>query len=135
MVNLSKETPILLPKQSERQTPEYLLLKEEVINDLDTIVGKSQDGEITDFELLAGAVNAWRKAVQNPILESTIQEEFRERRLLLHQTARINIAEQGDPIKKRYDPNYWLATPAIKKNPQAFLLDRIASLRNLFGSL
>ena len=38
-------------------------------------------------------------------------------------------------IKKRYNPNYWLATPAIKENPQAFLLDRIASLRNLFGSL
>jgi len=40
--------------------------------------------------------------------------------MALHQMARLNIAKQGNPIKKRYNPNYWLGTPAIKENPQAF---------------
>ena len=131
----SKETLTPSPKQTEEQTPEYLLLKEEVINDLDTVVRKSQDGKITNLELFAGAANAWRKAIQNQILKSAIEKEIRKRRVALHQMARLNIAKQGDPIKKRYNPNYWLGTPAIQENPQAFLLDRIASLRNFFGSL
>jgi len=135
MVNLSKETPTSSPKQTEKQTPEYLLLKEEIINDLDAAVRKSQDGEITNLQLFAGAANAWRKAIRNSVLKSAIEKEFRKRRLVLHQLAPLNIAEQGDPIQKRYNPNYWLGTPAIKENPQAFLLDRIASLKNLFGSL
>jgi len=137
MTDLSKnkETPTLSPKQAENQTPEYLLLKEEIIGDLDTAVRKSQDGEITNIELFASAANAWRKAVRNSILKSAIEKEIRKRRMALHQMARLNIAKQGDPIKKRYNPNYWLGTLAIKENPQAFLLSRIASLRNLFESL
>jgi len=135
MVNLIKEASTPSAKQNREQTPEHLLIKEEAINCLDTAVRKFQDGEITDLQLFASAANAWRKAIRNPILKSAIETEFKKRRLALHQTAPLNITKQGDPIKKRYNPNYWLGTPAMQENPQAFLLDRIASLRNLFSSL
>jgi len=129
MTKLNKETPI---------SSEHLLLKKEVINDLDIAVRKFQDGKATDLQLLqllAAAINAWKKATQNPILKPAIEKELRKRRMALHQMAQLDIVKQGDPIQKRYNPNYWLGTPAIQENPQAFLLDRIDSLRNLFGSL
>jgi len=137
MTNSNKETPAPLPKKTIEQTPEHLLLKEEVINDLDIVVKRFQDGETDNLQLLAGAVNAWEKANQNPILKLAIKKEIKKRRMALHQMMPlVNITKHGDPIKKRYNPHNWPKdTPGIEESSQAFLLSRIDSLRSLFEGL
>jgi hypothetical protein len=136
MTDLSKEIPASSPEKTIEQTPEHLLIKEEVINDLDIAVRKSQDGEIDNLQLLTGAVNAWEKANQNQTLKLAIKKEIKRRRLTLHQMMSLDIAKHGDPFKKRCNPYNWPKdTPGIEKNSQAFLLSRIDSLRSLFESL
>ena len=136
MTDPNKEAPTLSPKQTIEQTPEHLLLKEEVINDLDTAVRESKDGEINNLQLITSAVDAWEKANRNLILKSAIEKEMKKRRMALHQMMALDIAKQGDPTKKRYNPDNWQKnTPGIEENSKDFLLSRIDSLRSLFESL
>ncbi|PIS15078.1 hypothetical protein COT63_01870 [Candidatus Shapirobacteria bacterium CG09_land_8_20_14_0_10_38_17] len=133
MTNFNEETPI--SNQEGKQTPEHLLSKNEIIDRLDDAVKQSEEGEISDLQLFAHAANAWREANHNPAIKSALEKEMRKRRLVLHQIAPLDIPKHGDPIRKRYNPNYWLGTEELRNDPKGFLLNRIASLKNLFESL
>lgn len=127
----------MVEKDKETTIAEHLLLKEEVINDLDQAVSDSQDEKISDLELFARAVNAWKKANENETLRKMIKEEMRRRRLQLHQIAQLDISKHGDPIKQRYNPNFWLIKMPeyFKGKEEEFILDRIKSLREFFVNL
>jgi hypothetical protein len=114
-----------------------LLLKEEVINDLDKVIRGFQDGEIDSLRMYCGVVNAWRKANKNEELRGMIEEEMRRRRQQLHQVAQLDISEQGDPVRQRFDPNLWLGKipEELSKREEKFVLDRIGGLRGFFVSL
>ena len=127
--------PENLNRSESQNQPEHLVLKENIIDGLDEAVERFQEGEISDLQLFAHAANAWREANHNPAIKSALEEEMRKRRLALHQMAPLNIPKHGDPIRKRYDPNYWLGTEELRNDPKGFLLNRIASLKNLFESL
>lgn len=126
--------PENLNRSESQNQPEHLVLKENIIDGLDEAVERFQEGEISDLQLFAHAVNAWKEVNRNENLKLSLEEEMRKRRMALHQMAPLDISK-GDPIKKRYNPNYWIGTKQMRENPQDFLLDRIASLKNLFESL
>lgn len=121
----------------ETAIAEHLLLKEEVINDLDSAVSDFQDQKIGGLEMLTRAVNAWNKANENAVLKKMIKEEMRRRRQQLHQIAYLDISKHGDPIKQRLNPNFWLVNMPeyFKGKEEDFVLDRIGSLREFFVSL
>ena len=135
MTNFNEETPGPSPDQNKEKTVKHFLSKNEIIDRLDDAVKQSEEGKISDLQLFAHAANAWREANHNPAIKSALEKEMRKRRLVLHQIAPLNISKDGDPIRKRYDPNYWLGTEELRNNPKGFLLNRIASLKNLFESL
>lgn len=124
-------------ESKEATIAEHLLLKEEVINDLDQAVSDFQDEKIGGLEMLARAVNAWRKANENEALKKMIKEEMRRRRIGIHQIARLDISKHGDPIEHRYNPKYWVVKMPkyLKGKEEEFVLDRIGSLREFFVSL
>ena len=126
--------PENLNNPENQNQPEHLALKENIIDGLDKAVEKFQKGEISDLQLFAHAVNTWKEVNRNEKLKSSLEEEMRKRRMALHQMASLDISK-GDPVKKRYNPNYWLFTEQIGEDPQGFLLDRIASLKNLLERL
>lgn len=126
-------------KENGKETTiaEHLLLKEEVINDLDLAVSDYQDQKIGGLEMLARAVNTWNKANENEALRKMVNDEMRRRRQQLHQVAYLDISKRGDPIKQRYNPNLWLVKMPeyYKGKEEEFVLDRIRSLREFFVSL
>jgi hypothetical protein len=125
--------------EEEKKVEEHLLLKEEVINELDSAVKAFREEEITDLGMYARVKNAWEKANADPKLHKMIEKEIKIRRLRLHQLVEIDISK-GDPIRARYDPAYWFTNvPAeFKVNEEkfrGFILDRIGSLREFFVNL
>ena len=124
MVDISEEVAISEPG----------LLKEEVINDLDTAVRRHNDGEIDSLELYAEAVNVWRKANKNKTIRARIKEGIKKRRMVVHQMAAIDIPEGGDPLRQRYDPNHWMGSipDEFRGREEEFILERIGSLREFF---
>lgn len=122
---------------SKEKPSEVDLLTETTINKLDEAIHKFQEGELKSIGLWTEVVNIWRSTCQQGILNERIAQEMKTRRIVLHQMTPFTLEKQGDPIRNRYDPNYWVGTipPELRNNPELFLLDRIASLRNFFQSL
>lgn len=116
---------------------EHLLLKEEAITRLDQTVTDFQDEKINSLQMFAQVLNTWNKAYANPELKKLIDQEFRKRRQAMQQFGSLDIGRRGDPIRKRYSPQYWLGEipEELKNKQEVFILDRIKTLRSLFASL
>ena len=126
----------------ETDVSEVSLLKEEVINDLDSALTRFTNGEMNGLELLAGAVNAWNKAVKNEALRRKMEEEIVKRERALYYIT--GIPEKSDdekkvasPVRQRLNPNYWLAhvPEELKYKEEVYILDKIKSLRTFFEAL
>lgn len=126
-----------MTEEAKETVTEHLLLKEEIINALDEAVSDFQDGEINSLRMFAQVLNAWNKAYENPTLKTMIEQALRKRRQAMHQLARLDIAKYGDPVRKRYNPQYWLGEMPreFKGKEEVYLLDKINSLREFFVSL
>ena len=90
--------PENLNRSESQNQPEHLVLKENIIGGLDEAVERFQEGEISDLQLFAHAVNAWKEVNRNENLKLSLEEEMRKRRMALHQMAPLTSAR--DPIKK-----------------------------------
>lgn len=126
--------------EEEKRVEEHLLLREEIINDLDSAVKDFQEGEITDLAMYARVKNAWAKANTNKKLHRLIDEKIREKRMVIHhQIAEIDISK-GDPVRAIYDPNRWLTNvpkefKVSEEKFREFILGRIKYLREFFVNL
>ena len=125
--------------EEEKKVEEHLLLKEEIINDLDLATKGFQEGELTESMMYIKVLDAWEKANTNKRLHQLIEGEIRRRRMVIHhQIGEIDISK-GDPIRIRYNPAYWFTNVPeefkSKEKLQVFILDRIKSLREFFVNL
>jgi len=122
--------------KSQSEVSELTVVKEGVISDLGAAVESYDGGDIDSLKMLARACNAWKKVNRNPQLKRKLEEEMRRRRQYLHAMAGLDMSE-GDPVKERYDPNYWVGKipPEFKGKEGEFIKDKIGSLSNLFQAL
>jgi hypothetical protein len=90
-------------------------------------------GKIDAAALVLGATNVWENLNSHSEVKVKIEEEMRDRRMALHQMAPIDISRNGDPVRRRYDPNMWMQSipEFMKDHPKEFVVDRCKSLLNL----
>jgi len=128
-----------MTEKSEETIDTDALLKEEIIGGLGQAISDFQDKKISGLSLFAEASGAWRKANRNETLKAEIEKAIRRMRLTIHQLAPINISEQSDPVRQRYNPNYWLGDIRKEfKNEEEiekFILGRTQSLKEFFENL
>jgi len=127
-----------MPEEEATQKTEEQLLREKVMNDLDQAINDFQEGKLRGLALQGRASEAWHKALKNKTLSDAIREALRLKRETLQQGfGTLDIGRHGDPVRKRYDPTFWIDSipPEFKGKEEAFILDRIRSLREFFGGL
>lgn len=92
-----------------------------------------EQGKIDAVGLVMGATNVWENLNSDSEAKMKIEEEMRDRRMALHQMAPIDISRNGDPVRRRYDPNMWMQSipEFMKDHPKEYALDRCKSLVNL----
>ena len=122
-----------IPQKSTEQ-----LLREEVLNSLDSAVKDFLENKSGEGKLVSQAVTAWDKAMQNQVLSKAIEGGLRQKRKVLTQGfGSLDLAKHGDPVRKRYNPNYWMETipPEFEGSKASYLLDRAHSLRNFLSGI
>lgn len=122
-----------IPQKTEEQ-----LLRDEVMNDLNQAMSDFQEGKLRGLALQGRASEAWHKALKNKTLSGAVNEALRVKREALHRGfGTLDIGRHGDPVRKRYDPTFWIDSipPEFKDKEEAFILDRIRSLREFFSGL
>ncbi len=125
-----------MTEEEVRQKTTEELLREEVMNDLDTAVSEFQESRIGGVELQQRALQAWDKALTNEDLSFAINSRLQLLRVVMNQLAKLDIS-YGDPVRKRYDPNLWIESVPLEfmGKEEEYIIDKINSLRIFFFGL
>lgn len=106
------------------------------IEDLKKSISDFQGNVIQSDELLMKALGAWLKVNGDPVYQQKLDNRIRDMRVQRNMMSPIDI-RQGDPIKKRYDPNLWMKSiPSdLAGKPYLHILDRSKALLDLFEAI
>jgi hypothetical protein len=126
-------------KPSEEESPtqsEVGLLKEEVMNDLDTIVRRFRDDEIVAWDVLQEAKAAWVKAHQNPELSRAIGDIIKEQddrfQRFFGKLGQVTPKIKG--ARRFIDPDDWL-NDSPPGDTGDYFIEGIQTLRECLSNL
>lgn len=86
--------------------------------------------------LLNTSLYVWEGVNSSEKVRLLIEEEIRQKRIILNQFATLDIGKDGDPVRRRYDPNLWQGNipKQFEFNKGGYILERSESLLQFLES-
>lgn len=97
-------------------------------------IGDFQRHKIGYEGLYFGALVVWDGVANNPVLHKIVEEGLEKKRQEMTSAFTVDFSK-GDPIQKRYDPNFWMEDIPKKVKPTVYIYDRCKSLLSFLESL
>ena len=86
------------------------LIREELVNRVDGVIRKFQDGEITDLFFVGELVRVWDEAWKDPIISDELDRKCWERIDYFQDIARVDIRQAIHTLGDIYCPFRWPIT-------------------------